>query len=163
MIERRHSVRCLVALLGAGASLIVPACGSDDLGRRYSVSGTVTYKDEPVEKGVISFLPEDPGKGRAGSGIIESGSYSLTTHTPGDGAFPGKYKVVITSKNVDLSKAQAKVKSLGPGVALPQDYVAKAYRKAKSNIPARYSIPSTSPLTAEVKEQPNRINFGLTD
>ena len=51
---------------GLLASLLIFAtfafsCGSDDgLGKRYPVSGTVTYKDQPVPKGSISFVPDDP-------------------------------------------------------------------------------------------------------
>ena len=58
-------------------------CGDDSgLDKRYPVYGTVTYNGKAVEKGQISFIPTDPGKGRAANGIIENGNYTLTTATP---------------------------------------------------------------------------------
>ena len=165
MIPRRDLAGRLLALALATSATILAGCGSDGLGERYSVSGTVSYKGTPVEKGEINFTPDDNTKGRAAFGLIEGGSYSLTTLTEDDGAFAGKYKVTISSKNVDYSGAEAAAKKKGMAnpLALPQEFVAKANRDAKTNVPAKYSLPSTSNLTAEVKEQSNTINFDLTD
>jgi hypothetical protein len=164
MIQRRGIAGRLLALTLAIAPILA-GCGSDGLGKRYSVSGRVSYKDTPVEKGEINFVPEDATKGRAAFGVIEGGRYSLSTLGDRDGAFAGKYKVTITSKSVDYSAAEeyAKSKGMTKPVALPQEAVAKANRDAKSNIPAKYSLPSTSPLTAEVKEESNTFDFPLTD
>jgi hypothetical protein len=165
MSPRVRKARTPLALLSALSLVILASCGDDGLGKRYPVYGTVTYKGAPVEKGTISFNPEDPAKGRAASGQIEQGSYTLTTLTDGDGAFAGKYKVTVTSKNVDLSGAEAAVKAKGMmnPIALPQEFVAKANREAKSNVPAKYSLPSTTTLSAEVKEESNKLDFDLTD
>jgi hypothetical protein len=165
MIHRRRIAGQLLALALATSAPILAGCGSDGLGKRYSVSGQVSYKGTPVEKGEINFVPEDGANGRAAFGVIEGGSYSLTTLSDNDGAFAGKYKVTIRSKTVDYSAAEEAVKKKGMSfsVAMPQEYAAKANREAKSNVPSKYSIPSTSTLTAEVKEQSNQINFDLTD
>jgi hypothetical protein len=142
--------------------LTVAGCGSDDgLGRRYSVSGTVKYKGEPLAKGQINFLPQD-GKGRGASGLIEDGYYALSTNGDRDGALPGKYSVTILAKELDLTKAEARSKKLGTGIPLPSD-VAKANRTAKNLVPVKYSSPDTSKLTAEVKEQSDSIPFELSD
>jgi hypothetical protein len=139
--------------------LVLVGCGdSTGLGRRYKVSGTVTYKGTPVEKGVVTFQPENP-EGRSATGTIENGSYSLTTAIEGDGALPGKYKVTITSKEADLSGAMAGV----PGGSPKQDDIAKANINAKNLIPAKFSLADTSGLTAEVQESSNTFNFELTD
>ena len=67
------------ALVGSMGIVACLGCGDDTgLSKRYSVSGKVTYKGEPVEKGRISFAPVGPD-GRAAGGQIENGRYSLTT------------------------------------------------------------------------------------
>src|SRR5690349_1325348 len=99
----RPSWRPAVAGLAALVLSIVPGCGDDDgIGRRYQVSGTVTYNGKPLEKGTIKFQAAAPD-GRSAAGEIEQGSYRLTTQTAGDGALPGKYRVSIISKDVDMS------------------------------------------------------------
>jgi len=169
MILRRSSQRYVSLLPFALLATTLLGCGDDDgLGKRYAVYGTVNYNGNPVEKGEIAFMPENPAD-RAASGSIENGSYTLTTQSNGDGALPGKYKVTITSKDVDLAKAESLFKTQakkGKEVTtslIPKDYMTKAAKTAKSNIPARYSTPETSKLTAEVKEQSNNIPFDLTD
>src|SRR5437868_3529045 len=96
----------LAAALLAGLGLItILGCGDDTgLGQRYPVSGTVTFKGQPLEKGRIDFIPVDSANGRPASGEIVGGSYSLTTAVSGDGAMPGQYKVTVTAKAVDNSQ-----------------------------------------------------------
>jgi hypothetical protein len=151
------------ALIGVGICLL-PGCGDDSgLGKRYPVYGTVTYKDSPVEAGRISFLPVDSKNAdqRAAAGEITNGSYSLTTHTDGDGALPGDYFVTIESKLVDNSKVLETVKKYGGGGR--QDDVAKASAKAKNLIPGKYQLAETSKLKATVKAESNKLDFPLTD
>src|SRR5262249_42478821 len=110
---------CLLALVG----------NSDDgFGRqRYSVHVTVTYKGEKLAKGQIADVPGAQG-GQAASGPIEDGYYSLTTLAPGDGALPGKYKVTVVAKDIDVAKVRsvARAKGLPPVAAVPQYLTVKA-------------------------------------
>lgn len=169
MVTVRISLRELSLAAHALLATALLGCGSDDgLGKRYAVYGTVTYNGQPVEKGEIAFRPENPAD-RAASGLIENGGYTLTTQSKGDGALPGKYKVTITSKQVDVEEARAefraKVKK-GKDIKsslIPKEFMIKAAKKAKSNIPAKYGTPETSKLAAEVKEQSNNLSFELTD
>jgi hypothetical protein len=143
------------------------SCGTDDgLGKRYSVSGTVTYNGNPLEKGKISFVPDDP-KSVGASGIIENGSYRLSTGGGDDGARAGKYKVTITAKEDATAKAQADFNKASKGAAgpghIPGQFMAKAEAQAKSLIPTGYGDINTTTLTAEVKEQSNTIDFKLSD
>lgn len=151
-------------LVFSATCLMVIGCGGGDgLDKRYKVSGKVTYKGQPVEKGTINFLPEKP-EGRGANGQIVNGEYSLTTQEPGDGAFPGNYSVTVDALNADMSVAEAAAKKKGAtSVAIPQDMVAKAYKNAKNAVPAKYSQPASSGLKAEVKQSSNTINFDLTD
>jgi hypothetical protein len=175
MINDLRLVKALAATCTMGAVLAFLGCSSDDgVGQRYSVSGTVTYKGKPLPKGTIGFQPEEKGAARGASGEIVDGAYSLTTQTPGDGAFPGKYKVTVAAReSADENAAAAELKAMlakkgiDPSKApanLPPEFLVKANKKTKSLIPEKYAKAETSGLTAEVKAQSNSgTNFDLTD
>src|SRR5262245_24894582 len=60
-----------------------------------AVSGTVVYDDgAPVEEGTVCGELMDGGAYMV-QGIIKNGTFSLGTSTPGDGAKPGTYKIMI--------------------------------------------------------------------
>jgi len=164
---RRHwvPVVAVVAIFGCADPSGLP--------RRYPVSGTVTHNGKPLDGGNVNFTPTDPN-GRAASGAITDGQYSLTTHDPGDGALPGSYKVSIVAKEIDPSKVEVKVKTATKGglseaqkqalaLQFQQFSIGKAAAAAKNLIPAHYSSPETSGLTFEVKETSNTANFELKD
>jgi len=150
---RRVTFTAIVSSLFA----LVFGCGDDGFGKRYPVSGNVTYKDEPVAKGSITFTPVNPG--RPASGAIQNGRYSLTTVDPEDGALAGQYKVTIMAKDVDYASLVAKAK----GSAIRQPDIIKAGASAKLMVPQKYQLPDTSGLTATVEEKSNTLNFKLTD
>lgn len=156
-LKARYARR-LSGLAACGLCLLLAGCSDDGLGTRYAVSGVVTYKDQPLAKGKITFLPDDPA-GRAATGDIVDGSYQLSTQSAADGAFPGKYKVTVTALSVDDSKVIENAKG---GVGNQMDVI-KANQAAKPLIPPKYLSPDTSGLTAEVKEQSNKFDFALTD
>jgi hypothetical protein len=146
------------AALLAAANLLVLGCGGDDeIGKRYPVSGTVTYNGKPVEKAQVTFQPVK-AELRAASGTVQDGKYTLSTAGNNDGAMPGSYQVTVVAKEVD----PAKLKSTNPMLP-PQALAKKANLAAKSLLPTKYSSPGTSGLTAEVKEQPNTFDFDLKD
>jgi len=144
-------------------TMLMCGCGSDDgLGKRYSVTGMVTYKGQPLEKGTVTFYPVTPdpkGINNGANGTIVDGKYSLSTRGDNDGAFPGEYVVGIISKDVDMTKAKGNVK----GGVFKQDDVAKAYKTAKSLIPSKYAIPETSGFKATVAERSNTFDFEIKD
>jgi hypothetical protein len=163
----------LIVLTVSGV-FVMTSCGSNDdgLGERFPVSGSVTYNGNGLEKGSISFVPEDPA-GVGASGAIENGSYAMSISGNNDGARPGKYKVIITAKEDFRAKAKAefdKARSERKEVAgtesvtvVPRQFLIKAEAEAKSLIPAGYGDARTTTLTAEVKKEPNKINFTLSD
>jgi hypothetical protein len=152
-------IKVAACLLWCSVSLglsTLPGCGPDDgLGKRVPVSGTVTYKGKPVAKGSVSFVPEDPNVGRPATGAIDEGAYQMGTMTTDDGVIPGKYRVTIGASDVDLNQAPP-----GGGM-VDQAVVAKAYRKAKTLIPAKYNDPIKSGLTVEVPG--GNYDFDLKD
>jgi hypothetical protein len=158
--------RLSFAVLAVAGALVMTSCGTDDgLGKRFPVSGKVTYNGLPLENGKISFIPDDP-KNVGASGTIDKGSYALSTGGGNDGARAGKYKVTITAKEDSVAKAKADfakdTKGQDPGY-LPGRYVAAAESKAKSLIPDGYGDIRTTTLTAEVKEESNSLDFKLSD
>jgi len=144
------------------ALLVVVGCSSDDtgLGRRYPVSGTVKYKGEPVPHGSVTFEPA--GKdGRHATGTIENGAYKLSTSgSEGEGALPGDYKVVIIATTVDMTEL---AKQSGGLVHQGGPEFQKIVKNAKDLVPKKYSRSESSPLTAKVKEESNKLDFDLTD
>jgi hypothetical protein len=71
-----------------------------------SVKGKVTYKGQPLTKGVIRFEPS--GYGRAASGKLQSdGTYVLSTLKDGDGVVAGKHTVYLTDIDAKLGKDRA--------------------------------------------------------
>jgi hypothetical protein len=85
--------------------------------------------------------------------------------TPGDGALPGKYKVTVVARGPDLENVRSAVRDKGmpPGAALPQPLIAKANKEAKSKIPTRYNLSTTTDLTADVEARSNTKDFELKD
>lgn len=72
----RDRAHCLV--LSAILSVGIAGCG----GAVTSVTGQVTYKGDPVSRGVITITPTD-GKGKPEGTKILDGAYEITTITPG--------------------------------------------------------------------------------
>ena len=103
--------RGIVSGFVASAIVVIASCGGSDdgLGTRFPVAGKVTYNGKPLEKGAISFVPDNPkgGGGAGASGTIEDGSYTLSTGGNGDGARAGKYKVTVTAREDVTAKAKA--------------------------------------------------------
>ena len=91
-VGTRRSGRCLAVLI-IPALFVLASCGTEDgLGKRYPVSGTVKYNGNPLEKGEISFIPEDISKNFGATGIITDGSYTLSMGGDGDGAQVGNIR-----------------------------------------------------------------------
>jgi hypothetical protein len=143
----------------AGLGLFVAGCGGDEFEKRFPVSGKVSYNGEPVAKGVINFVVPEGTQGRAASGKIQDGSYTMTTMTPDDGVVPGKYGVTILAQEYDL--VINKARSFGGPPSGKE--VAAANKRGKRLVPGKYSSAQTSGLKVEVKPESNHFDFDLTD
>ena len=169
----RPAHRPLVLLVGPALLYVLGCSAHDGLGRRYPASGTVKYKGEPIAKGLINLVPVKGGATHGSSGIIEDGSFSLSTLTPGDGALPGEYKVVVNTRQVDEDRVKAEAAKIAAkhGIVnrtqtppiLVARAAAKSMKKAKGTTPAKYQSPQTSDLTAQVGEKRNYFTFELND
>src|SRR5262245_14316627 len=84
--NRRVRAGLFLVIFGSG-------CGSS----RYPVSGRVTYEDNsPVPGGTVIGEATINGKPVGVQGNIEKdGTFSWGTDRAGDGALPGKYRVIV--------------------------------------------------------------------
>jgi hypothetical protein len=87
------------AILSAVTLTAIFGCGGQP---RSSVSGKVTFDDQPVAAGQIVFEPQ--GAGRVGIAQISEGAYSMPA---GQGPTVGKYVVRITANRPTGRKATA--------------------------------------------------------
>jgi hypothetical protein len=156
--------RPLAIALSVSATVVALGCSGDEsgLGRRYKVTGKVTYKGAPLAHGTVNFLPTKPPapEGRAATGEIKDGAYSLTTAGNSDGALPGDYSVAIIAVDVDISPVLAATKGK-PRMGSPEHQ--KILKDAKNLIPTKYGLGETSGLKATVETSAKTINFDLKD
>jgi len=132
---------CMVACVGCGPSRPETAM----------VSGRVTYQGKSVVEGTIVFQPEQ-GRPAMGS-LAADGSYTLTTFDPGDGALLGRHRVMIEARRITVPAL--------PGGAADESVGTYGPPKVEWLVPEKYSRLETTPLTAEVKEGENTIDFDL--
>jgi hypothetical protein len=137
------TVRRWAALFGV-LGVFAAGCG-DDRQKTAAVSGKITYNGRPVPNGTVTFIPDPAGPPATGE-IQPDGTYTLTTYVKGDGAVPGRHKVVVVAMDDAAGKLPEERKPLPPPI-----------------VPAKYTSPATSTLTADVKAEDNTINFDLKD
>lgn len=95
-------------LLFVAALTILGGCAeAEDPYGRLSLSGTITFQGEPLDAGVIDFLPTASDTTAGARAMIQDGSYTVPSS---QGLMPGVYRVVITS---------AEDNSTGPPVGPP--------------------------------------------
>jgi hypothetical protein len=159
------SWRAAAVAVSASMMMVVLGCSGDEsgLGRRYKITGKVTYNGQAVPSGTVNFIPLNPKppEGRAATGTIKDGLYSLTTAGDNDGALPGEYGVAIVSLDMDLAGA-ASSKEEGGMIHQGDARHQKAIKNAKKLIPDRYGLIEKSGLKATV-DKSKTIDFTLTD
>jgi hypothetical protein len=128
--------------------LVMTGCGGASPDDRLPVQGTVTLDGQPMDGGVILFLPQGEGTDKRVKvgGDIMKGKYAIKA---GKGPNPGLCRVEITWKR----KTGRKLKNTEFGGPLVDEEV--------QGLPAKYHTQST--LTAEIKPSGgNTFNFDLT-
>jgi hypothetical protein len=146
---------------GIGLAILagVTGCGGD---APIPVAGKVTVNGVPVGHAGVTFHPQD-GKGRPASAeTADDGTYKLTTVNPGDGAMKGEYRVTLVWDE-PVHPYMAMRDGAPEKEALRADYEQwKAKHQSKSSpIPARYAVPTSTPLTQKVPAPGGIANFEI--
>ena len=118
----------------AAVLLAGPGCGPRE--SMAKVSGTITFKGQPVRMANVQFMPQK--RPMAGGLTDKEGRFSLTTRRPRDGAFVGSHKVAIVPW---LPGTGDDPKSSAAADLPPAD---------RTDIPTKFRSREASPLTAEV-------------
>ena len=129
---------CSAVLLGL---VLVGGCskGNPEDPKCYQVTGKVTFKGQPAQHAVVSFIPVDSSEERmpAGAVVDENGDFRLMTQKRIDGAEPGPYRITISW-----------MKPLGTGDDADT---------TKELLPTKYQDPATSGLTFTVEPTENEV------
>jgi hypothetical protein len=120
---------------------------------RTKVSGTITFKGQPLAGATISLM--SPTGGPAAIGMTDDdGKYELTTFDKGDGTVPGDYKVTIRK----MDKAVGAAVSMDDPGYNPDAKV----EPPKSLIPEKWGDQFKSGLTATIgAEAKSDLNFAI--
>ena len=128
--------------------LTLPGCGPGSGGLAV-VKGKISYKGKPLPYGTVNFLPSDGNKPMASGEIQSDGSYELKTfvsNKPSNGAVVGQHKVVIVAIQDQATLLPEQRSPLSEPI-----------------VPAKYTSPATSDLSANVEDKENKIDFDLQD
>ena len=148
----------LAAHLFVGIALLpfLGGCSGGTGIRTSPVTGTVTYKGQPVAGATISFIP-DGGERPAAAISAAGGKYDLATLDL-DGAMPGNYTVLV--RKLDVAAGSTAPVSMEEALKLNS----RPPAPPKELLPAKYGDVARSPLKFEVKAgQKNVIDLQLAD
>lgn len=156
-------VLCLGLLLAGG-------CRAKHGPHTVPVTGTVTFKGQPVDAAFVAFSPKTPGIRSAVARTDARGRFQLMTIFPADGAMPGSYAVTISKTDADNAPLPAEDLSFEATMersmkAPPRNLAAPPTPAPfKTLLPAKYADSATSNLAAEVKSQGvNQFTFDLAE
>ncbi len=124
-----------------------------------TLSGSVSYKGQPVTGGSITFHPVAGGAPYPGI-LKPDGSFSF-------GGVPiGQMEVAIETESVKSMPGASGSPYHMPGGGKPNQQmpnVDTSNMPTYVKIPAKYANPKTSGLTVNVKAGSHKVNFDLTD
>jgi hypothetical protein len=138
MTTLRSVGRFTAASLVVTLTLALTGCGNG----LYPVTGRVAFEDgSPLDEGqVICEMPTDKGPVMARGNLDKTGHFRLGTLTPGDGARPGKYRVLVMPRGMTAAEASSQ-----PPI-----------------IDRKFQKFDTSGIVYEVKQESNELNITVT-
>ena len=142
-----------IAVWLAVACVLVAGCGRGSNPRRLPLAGSVTFAGQPVDEGLIEFIPIDATPGPSFGGVVKAGRYDVPAAQGGYEG--GTYRVQING-----SRASGKTSTVDTQVFKP-DGPKLQVPVMESFIPAKYNVQST--LRATITRQASRagIDFAL--
>jgi hypothetical protein len=134
--------RLLLALLLAG-----PAAGcKDSAGGRCAVSGTVTFQGQPLDQGMILFIPAAADLATQAGAAIRNGHYAIPQPL---GLVPGRYRISISSGD-GTTPADPSGGPPGPSGNF----------SSKERIPREFNVASMREVEV-TKSRPNEFDFTI--
>ena len=61
----------------AAAGVLLAGCGRRSKLRRLPLSGSVTFAGQPIDEGLIEFIPVDSTPGPSFGGLVKAGRYDV--------------------------------------------------------------------------------------
>lgn len=106
------------------AIVMIIGCSGKDTGPdRATISGSVTFNGQPLEKGTIEFVPAGSTKGPSSGGAIENGKYKITEKGPTSGS----HKVLIRATRQTGKMVDAGPQTGGAKVEETEQYIPPQY------------------------------------
>lgn len=123
-------MRRVIATATAVGLFLLAGCGGDGGPKKYTVSGAVQYKGQPLAGGSIDFIPEDGDMAKQAGTSIKDGKYEFSG---ANGLQPGKYKVSISGGFSGEAPNPSGEEKGGrpPVVDIPERYNAKTTLRAE--------------------------------
>lgn len=153
LLMANYLVRAALTILAVSFLFMSIGCNLDSRPKRAPVSGTVTYRNQPVKGAVVNFVPV--AGDNIATGLTDAqGKYQLGTFELTDGALVGQHKVSIVARGPERDPKPSEMVGMMPGTKVPGDPI----------IPQKYFTPDTSGLTFEVTRQGSKqADFQLQD
>lgn len=125
------------------AIVMIIGCSKKNTGpNRATIGGRISYNGQPLDKGVIEFVPTGETKGPSSGGAIENGKYNITEKGP----TPGLHKVLIRATRKTVKMVDAGLQTGGTKVEATEQY-----------IPPQYNSRTT--LEVNIKSGSNKQDF----
>ncbi|MBP3954576.1 hypothetical protein J8F10_04670 [Gemmata sp. G18] len=115
--------------VASAACLLLAGCGNSGI---VSVSGTLTYKGQPVTNAIVHFVPE---KGRPSMGETDqNGRFTLLYDPQTKGAQVGKHKVFVMHNSAADAGKPGSVPGAAPKLSAESKDLFSKYSADKSKI-----------------------------
>ncbi|HMO84410.1 MAG TPA: hypothetical protein PKC18_05740 [Lacipirellulaceae bacterium] len=141
-------------LLGAFFLVLFSGC-AEWRNSRKEISGSVSYRGEPISDGFITFIPLGDTPGSSTGAEVKNGEYSISASQ--GVARGGSYRVEIEALR-STGRSRAAPQGLVP---LPAGTKEVSYREMENYLPEKYHVESV--LTATVGEgaEAEIVDFAL--
>jgi len=113
------------------------------------MEGKLTLDGAPVKDASLTFMPSDAGGQTAVAATGSEGTFRAMTGNA-EGIMPGKYRVVVAVSSGSPATTNAGGEINSADYAKAMSKAMKAPAKSKSDIPAKYTQPSETPLQVTV-------------
>jgi hypothetical protein len=120
--------------------MMAAGCGGSDEPAVGTVSGTVTFRGQPVPDGILYVYNRETGQG--GQGEIKEGKFELLTEMR-----TGPYVAFVTA--------------IPPPPPNPENPPANLWGNFPRDIPEKYQREDRSDLKIEIKEGHNDVTFAI--